>query len=189
MTRVHRLAHGMRLGRRYVQISTQTLLFERTRSNHLQEASMRRCVAAIACAVFLGVASLAQAAQLLSPPYAIKTRGNNVGTKAACVIRNAGTTPVTVTVSLLANNDTVGIFDFCKDNGQPRTLAGGESCLVSADLLEGGNGLTAGLTATPGGGSYVACRVTAPTVANLRGTLELADSPSHGFDVYLAIDF
>ena len=148
---------------------------------------MKTFVIGAVCAALLGAASLAQAAQLLSPPYFIKTRGNNVGTKAACVIRNAGTVPVTVTVSLLANNDTIGIFDFCKDNGQPRTLAAGESCLVSADLLEGGAGLTA--APVPGGGSYVACRVTAATVANLRGTLELADSPSHGFDVYLAIDF
>ena len=38
-------------------------------------------------------------------------------------------------------------------------------------------------------GSYVACKVTAPTVTNLRGTLEFAESPSHGFDVYLAVDF
>jgi hypothetical protein len=31
--------------------------------------------------------------------------------------------------------------------------------------------------------------VTAPNVTNLRGTLEFAESPSHGFDVYLAVDF
>src|SRR5262245_43776883 len=65
-----------------------------------QEASMRTYVAGTVCAVLLGVAGLAQAAQLLSPPYAIKTRGNNVGTKAACVIRNAGSASVTVNVSL-----------------------------------------------------------------------------------------
>ena len=146
---------------------------------------MKAYVAGTVCAVVLGHATLAHAAQLLSPPYAIKTRGDNLGTKAACVIRNAGTVPVTVTVSLLANNDTTPIFDFCHVNGNPKTLAAGETCLVSADLLEG----DAGLVASSGGGSYVACKVTATNVTNLRGTLELADSPSHGFDVYLAVDF
>ncbi len=144
---------------------------------------MRTYVAATVCAVLLGVASLGEAAQLLSPPYAIKTRGNNVGTKAACVIRNAGTAPVTVNVSLISNNEMTPILDFCKSNGQPLALAGGATCLVSADLLEGDIGLTAG------GGTYIACKVTAQNVGNLRGTLELANSPSHGFDVYLAVDF
>ena len=148
---------------------------------------MRTYVAGTVCAVLLGVASLAQAGQLLSPPYSVKTRGSNVGTKAACVIRNTGTEAATVSVSLITNNnDAVGIFDFCKQNGQPRKLAGGETCLVSAELSGGPNGLNADAV-TPG--SYVACKVTAPNVTNLRGTLELADSPSHGFDVYLAVDF
>ena len=136
------------------------------------------------CAVFLGIACHAQAAQLLSPPYFVKTRASNVGTKAACVVRNTGTTPVTVNVSLLANHDVIPIFDFCKVNGQPRALAGGETCLVSAGLSSGDVGLT-----SDEGGSRVACRVTAGSVSKLRGTLQLADSPSHGFDVYLAIDF
>ena len=148
---------------------------------------MKTYVAGTVCAVLLGVASLAQAGQLLSPPYSVKAWGSNVGTKAACVIRNTGTEPATVTVSLITNNnDAVGIFDFCKKNGQPRKLAGGETCLVSAELSGGPLGLTAGLDSP---GSYVACKVTAPNVTNLRGTLEFAESPSHGFDVYLAVDF
>ena len=102
-----------------------------------------------------------------------------VGTKAACVIRNTGTEAATVSVSLITNNnDAVGIFDFCKKNGKPRTLAGGETCLVSAEIFQ-----------DLGKTSYVACKVTAPNVTNLRGTLEFAESPSHGFDVYLAVDF
>jgi hypothetical protein len=156
-------------------------------NHHLQENTMRTYVAGTVCAVLLGVAGLAQAGQLLSPPYAVKTRGSNVGTKAACVIRNTGTEAATVIVSLITNNnDAVGIFDFCKQNGQPRKLAGGETCLVSAELSGGPNGLNAGAVSP---GSYVACKVTAPNVTNLRGTLELAESPSHGFDVYLAVDF
>ena len=82
-------------------------------------------------------------------------------------------------VSLLTSIESVGIFDFC--NGH--TLPGGQTCLVSAEIFRGDR-----LTATRLG-SYVACKVTAPNVANLRGTLELAESPSHGFDVYLAVDF
>ena len=57
---------------------------------------------------------------------------------------------------------------------------------MSAELSGGPNGLNAGVDSP---GSYVACKVTAPNVTNLRGTLELAESPSHGFDVYLAVDF
>ena len=73
---------------------------------------MRTYVAGTVCAVLLGVASLAQAGQLLSPPYSVNTRGSNVGTKAACVIRNTGNEPATVSVSLITNNnDAVGIFD------------------------------------------------------------------------------
>jgi len=95
------------------------------------------------------------------------------------VIRNTGTEPATVTVSLITNNnDAVGIFDFCKQNGKPRKLAGGETCLVSAELSGGPFGLNADPVSS---GSYVACKVTASNVTNLRGTLELAESPSHGF--------
>ena len=84
---------------------------------------MKTYVAGTVCAVLLGVASLAQAGQLLSPPYSVKTRGSNIGTKAAGVIRNTGTEPATVTVSLITNNnDAVGIFDFCKQNGKPRKV-------------------------------------------------------------------
>ena len=148
---------------------------------------MKTYVAGSVCAALLGLASLAQAAQLISPPYALKPRGSGgTGTKAACVIRNSGAVPVTVNVSLVTNFDAIGIFDFCKESGKPRTLAGGETCLVSAELSEGEQGLTADAGSL---GSYVACKVTAPNVTNLRGTLELAESPSHGFDVYLAVDF
>ena len=132
---------------------------------------MRTYVAGTVCAVLLGVASLAQAGQLLSPPYSVKTRGSNVGTKAACVIRNTGNEPATVSVSLITNNnDAVGIFDFCKLNGKPRTLAGGETCLVSADLSGGPAGLNTDVVSP---GSYVACKVTAPNVLDNLGILVL----------------
>jgi len=136
---------------------------------------MRIYTAGTVFAVVLGLASLAQAAQLLSPPYAVTTRASNgVGTKAACVIRNTGTESAAVKVSLLTSVESVGIFDFC--NGH--TLGGGQTCLVSAEIFQ-----------DLGKTSYVACKVTAPNIINLRGTLEFAESPSHGFDVYLAVDF
>jgi hypothetical protein len=90
------------------------------------------------------------------------------------VIRNTGTESAAVKVSLLTSIESVAIFDFC--NGH--VLGGGQTCLVSAEIFQ-----DLGVT------SYVACKVTAPNVTNLRGTLEFAESPSHGFDVYLAVDF
>jgi len=147
---------------------------------------MRISVVGTICAVLFGFAGHAQAGQLLSPPYFVKTRASNVGSKAECVIRNSGAAPIAVNVSLVSNNDVVPIFDFCTVNGQPRTLAGGEACLVSADLSNGDIGLTAGSNRPD---TFVACKVTAANVTNLRGTLQLAESPSHGFDVYLAVDF
>jgi hypothetical protein len=57
---------------------------------------------------------------------------------------------------------------------------------VSAELSGGPLGLNADADSP---GSYVACKVTAPNVTNLRGTLQLPESPSHGFDVYLGVDF
>jgi len=147
---------------------------------------MTRYAVAIAAALALALTGSGEAAQLLSPPYFLTTMASNVGSKAACVIRNAGTVPVAVSVALLSNNDVIPIFDFCTLNGKPRTLGAGETCLVSGDLSNGSQGLTGNDTTS---GSYVACKVTAPSAINLRGTLELAESPSHGFDVYLAVDF
>src|SRR5262245_548676 len=85
-----------------------------------QEVAMNRYAAVTAVALALGLASLGEAAQLLSPPYVFKPRGpGGAGTKAACVIRNAGTTPVTVDVSLVVNHEATPMFDFCHVNGQP----------------------------------------------------------------------
>ena len=129
---------------------------------------MRTYAAGTVFAVLLGLASLAQAGQLLSPPYAVTTRASNgVGTKAACVIRN--TESAAVKVSLLTSIESVGIFDFC--NGH--TLLGGQTCLVSAEIFQ-----------DLGQTSYVACKVTAPNVTNLRGTLEV----QHNFNSDVGVD-
>jgi hypothetical protein len=113
---------------------------------------MRTLVAGTALAVFLGLASLAQAAQLLSPPLP-----TNVNTSATCYIRNTGTTPVTVEVSLFSNNGLVVSFDNC--NTAP--LLAGHTCLVQVNDLPDS--------------SYAACRVTASSVSKLLGTLEVRE--------------
>jgi hypothetical protein len=121
---------------------------------------MRTYVAVTAFAVFLGLASLAPAAQLLSAPLPTDTQ-----TSGACRILNTGTGPVAVQVALLSNNDHTG-HDIDTCNQAP--LAGGHTCLVLvADLPDG---------------SYVACKVTASNMSKLRGTLELAEGFG-GFDV------
>ena len=116
---------------------------------------MRPSVAVTAFTVFVGLASLAQAAQLLSPP--LPTNGRiNIAIAGACRILNIGTTPVTVQVALVSNNAHTG-YDIDTCNQAP--LAGGQSCLVLVDDLPDD--------------SYAACTVTADTVTKLRGTLEL----------------
>jgi hypothetical protein len=112
---------------------------------------MRTYVAGAASAVLLGLASLAHGAALLSPPLP-----TGVGTSGACHIRNTGTTPVTIQVSVFGNNTPVINFDLC--SGAP--LAAGRTCVVDVDLPDD---------------SYVACSVTAPNVSKLRGTLEVRE--------------
>ncbi len=118
---------------------------------------MRTYIAVTAFAVFLGLASLVQAAQLLSPP--LPTDGRiNVGIYGACRILNTGTTPVSVQVSLVSNNG-VGVMDIDTCNQAP--LAGGGACMVMTDELPDD--------------SFVACKVTASNVSSLRGTLEIGE--------------
>ena len=63
--------------------------------------------------------------------------------------------------------DPVDDLDLC--NGTP--LQAGDTCFVSKFLPDD---------------SYVACRVTANNVTNLRGTLELSETPTHEFNVFLS---
>src|SRR5262245_50519836 len=137
-------------------------------TNRHQEVSMKTHVAGTAFAVLVGLASLAQAGQLLSPPLPTPTRETNVTTYGACRIRNTGTKPLPVKVSLFGNNATVGDIDVC--NGP--ALAAGHTCLVTAFLPDD---------------SYVACKVTGD-VTTLRGTLELVEFPNHGGSVFTAVD-
>jgi hypothetical protein len=129
---------------------------------------MRTCVVVTVCTAVLAFAGLAQAAQLLSPGLPIRVRETNVDTLGACRVRNVGTVPVTMTVSLFSNNAVVVAQDTC--NG--KALPAGQSCDVAAFLPDD---------------SFVACRVTAGNVANIRGTLELSEVTSE-HDVFLAED-
>lgn len=118
----------------------------------------RKVVAVTVSAALMGLASLAQAAELLSPPLP-----TGVGGVGACHIRNAGTSPVSVQVHLFANNDPVIVFDGCNE----APLVGGHTCRVVADLPDG---------------SYTACSVTARNVSKLRGTMEVRTYyPATGF--------
>ena len=130
---------------------------------------MTRYVAVIASAVVLGLASLAQAGQLVSPPLPTHPFRTNTSNEALCRIRNTGSVPVTVTVSLFSNNGTVDEFDDCRGDGEPRTLAGGESCVVLKFMPDD---------------SFVACKVTASNVTNLRGRLEV----DHNFNTNVGVD-
>ena len=73
-----------------------------------------------------------------------------------------------MTVSLFSNNGVVVAQDLC--DGKP--LPAGQSCNVAAFLPDD---------------SFVACRVTAANVVNLRGVLELSEVTSE-HDVFLAED-
>lgn len=130
---------------------------------------MRTSVAGSVFVVLLGLASLAQAAQLVSSPLPTHPFRTNTSNEALCRIRNVGTAPVTVTVSLFSNNGTVDEFDDCQGDGEPRTLAGGESCVVLKFMPDD---------------SFVACKVTAPNVTNLRGRLEV----DHNFNTNVGVD-
>jgi hypothetical protein len=112
---------------------------------------MRTFVALTVSAVLLGFTGHVHAARLLSSP--LPTNTNSSG---GCYIRNTGTTPVDVEVSLFANNGVVVTFDGC--NTAP--LAGGRTCVVLASLPDD---------------SYAACSVSAGSVLKLRGTLEVRE--------------
>ena len=119
---------------------------------------MKTLVALAAFAMVVGLAGLAQAAQLTSPPLTTHPFATNHENTGACSIRNVGTTPVIVDVSLFSNNATVPFADTCRVNGQPRSLPAGQTCAVGAVLPDD---------------SFVACTVKAASVVNLRGTLEV----------------
>src|SRR5262245_4200502 len=127
---------------------------------------MRTLVATTAFAVTVGLASLGQAGQLLSPPFP-----TSEGTSGACRILNTETTPVAVTVSVFSNND-LGVAGVTVDTCNHAPLRARHTCLVLVSDLPDG--------------SYAACSVTAPTVTKLRGTFELSNATTHNHEVFVA---
>ena len=113
---------------------------------------MKTYVAGTAFAALLGLSALANAAELLSPPLPTHTR-----TSGTCYVRNGGTTPVTMQVSLFSNNGLIVSFDNC--NGAP--VPPGYICQVIVNDLPDA--------------SYAACSVTVANVGKLRGTLEIRE--------------
>ena len=127
---------------------------------------MKTYVTGAILAVSLGLAGLAQAAQLVSPGLPVRVRETNVDTLGACRVRNVGTTPATVKVSVFSNNAVVLAQDTC--NTAP--LPAGQTCQVAAFLPDD---------------SFAACRLTAANVTNLRGTFELSEVTAD-HDVFIA---
>jgi hypothetical protein len=122
---------------------------------------MKTFVIARAAALSLALAGPAGAAQLASPPIPTHPFATNHSNEATCRVRNVGTRPTTVTVSVFSNNATVPIVDFCQGDGDPRTLNAGESCFVQVFTPDD---------------SFVGCTVAAASVRDLRGTLELDEN-------------
>ena len=114
---------------------------------------MRTFVALLSSAVLLGLTGLAQAEKLVSPPFPTQ-----LFTSGACYVRNTGTTPVSVQVSLFSNNGLIVSTDTCNDN----PLAAGETCVILVNDLPDD--------------SFAACSLTAGTVAKLRGTFEIREN-------------
>jgi hypothetical protein len=120
---------------------------------------MKKKYAVLIAALVLGSSSLAHAGQILSPGLP-----TGIGSAGACYVRNTGTTPVTVQVTLFSNNSIVAAeyHDHCSI----APLHPGHTCLVVVDALPDA--------------SFAACRATSGSVAKLRGTLEIRQSwPSY----------
>jgi hypothetical protein len=124
---------------------------------------------ALLCALSLfNLVGSARAAQLLSPP--LWTDEGNAGN---CYVRNIGTTPVNVQVTLFSNNSIAHIdVDTC--NAGP--LAAGKTCAVFALNLPDD--------------SWAACSVKTSNInaSKLRGSVDIRHNPGHGYEVILDED-
>jgi len=122
---------------------------------------MKTYVATAAAVLLFGLGGTARAAQLASPPLPTHPFATNHSNEGTCRVLNVGNQPVTVTVAMLSNNASVPFIDSCQGDGDPRTLAAGESCFVQVFTPDD---------------SFIGCTVTASSVKNLRGTLELDEN-------------
>jgi len=126
-----------------------------------QEEGLRKSVVGAVFAIVVQLTSLADAAQLTSYPLPTNQFATNHSLEGVCRIWNVGTTPITVTVAVFSNNATVPFFDTCQGDGEPRTLAAGESCSTTHFMPDA---------------SFGACSVTASNVRNLRGRFEVEEN-------------
>ena len=121
---------------------------------------------ALLCAVSLFyLVGRAHAAQLLSPPL-----WTDVGNAGSCYVRNIGTTPVNVQVTLFSNN-SFGHIDVDTCNAGP--LAAGKTCAVFSLTLPDD--------------SWAACSVKTSNinVSKLRANVEIRHNIGHGYEVIL----
>lgn len=121
---------------------------------------------ALLCAVSLfNLIGPAHAAQLLSPPL-----WTDVGNAGNCYVRNIGTTPVNVQVTLFSNN---GMGPPNVDTCNTGPLAAGKTCAVFSLTLPDD--------------SWAACSVKTSNinVSKLRGNVEIRHNPAHGYEVIL----
>lgn len=118
---------------------------------------MRTFIAATALATVLALTGASQAAEISSPGIF----GVVFQFMAECVVYNAGKTPLQVTVKIVGHNGSSLETYNC---GGP--LGAGQFCAVNAGW---GDGLPLD------DGIPVACVATAPSVANLRGTMVIQE--------------
>jgi hypothetical protein len=128
---------------------------------------------ALLCAVSLfNLVGPARAAQLLSPPL-----WTDVGDAGTCYLRNIGTTPVNVQVTLFSNNG-IAPGDIVVDSCNSGPLAAGKTCVIFVQALPDD--------------SWAACSVKTSNinVSKLRGNADLRHLGSHeqGFKVVVGED-
>jgi hypothetical protein len=135
--------------------------------NDTQSLTGRRFAAA---AWLLTLAAPAHAAQLFSPPL-----WTDVGNAGACYVRNIGTVPFNVHVTLFSNNDIVP-GDIVVDTCNSGPLGAGKTCVIFAQGLPDD--------------SWAACSAqTSNSNANkLRGNMDIRNSFSTGARVVVDED-
>lgn len=133
---------------------------------------MKVKIALAAMAALLGSASLTPAAQTIVSP-ALQTAS---GTAGACYIRNVGSTPIFLQVTVLENFSPDFITpDFQNCNGEA-ALAPGKTCVLLVNDLPDDVTFECSATALSG------------NVRNLRGTAELRLIDRNGLQVLAAQD-
>lgn len=117
---------------------------------------MKTYAALTVAAFLLGNTGLSHAATIASPAFPTGT-----DTAGACYVRNVGTTPISVGVTMFENFGTPLATNTDNCNNTP--LAAGRTCVLLVDNLP--DDVTVACSAVAGVG-----------VKNLRGTLELRDT-------------